>query len=96
MIILAVDTEEAEVLDCKIANIIAAAKESEIPLLFCLNRRKLGKAIATTVKQAAVAIYDADGAYPEFKKLRLRVEKFEEEQIRKRQQSSISLTVNTK
>ena len=31
------------------------------------------------MKQAAVAIYDADGAYPEFKDLRRRVEAFDDE-----------------
>jgi hypothetical protein len=44
-------------------------RQKDIPVLYCLNRKKLGKAIHASMKQAAVAVYDADGAFDIFRKI---------------------------
>ena len=52
------------------------AKEKEIPVLYCMNRRRLAKAIGSSFRQSAVAICDADGAYSEFKKILTYIESY--------------------
>jgi ribosomal protein L7Ae-like RNA K-turn-binding protein len=69
VVFVASDTEESESLDGKLQEMIKIAKEREIPILYCLSRRLLGKAVGSTFRQSAVAVHDPDGAYPEFKKI---------------------------
>jgi ribosomal protein L7Ae-like RNA K-turn-binding protein len=40
-----------------------------VAALYCLNRRKLGKAVHSSMKQVVVAVIDADGAYENYKKI---------------------------
>jgi len=46
------------------------SKQNEIPILFELNKRRLGKAIGKTIKVSVVAVQNADGAHEKFKKLK--------------------------
>ena len=69
LILLSPDTECSEALDDKLDTVIAEAASKEIPVLYCLSRRKIGKAIGLTTRQSALAIYDAAGAYEQFKKV---------------------------
>ena len=52
-----------------IGTIIADARKNDIPVVFALTRNKIGKALGKRVRMSAVAIYSADGAEMEFKKM---------------------------
>lgn len=67
--LLAPDTEVSETIDGKLDVLLDEIKQRDIPVIYCLNRRKLGKAIRASMKQAAVAVYDADGAFDIFRKI---------------------------
>jgi ribosomal protein L7Ae-like RNA K-turn-binding protein len=69
LVLIASDIEDSETLDGKLQEMILLAKQREIPTLYCLSRRQLGKAVGSTFRQSAVALRDPDGAYPEFKKI---------------------------
>jgi len=69
LVLLAIDTEESEALDEKFNTLLVEAKGKEIPVLYSMTRRKLAKSIGSSFRQSAVAIYDPDGAYPEYKKV---------------------------
>jgi len=69
IVFIASDMEESETLDGKLQEMIEIGKAREIPILYCLSRRQLGKAVGSTFRQSAVAVHDPDGAYPEFKKI---------------------------
>lgn len=67
--LLSPDTESCDVLDDRVDSIVSAASEREIPVLYCLNRRRLGKALGMTTKQSAVAVYDPSGVYDSFRRI---------------------------
>jgi len=76
LVLLANDPESSEALDAKIVNLIekAASKldpkdDEPIPVLVSLSRRQLAKAIGSKMRQAAIAVYNPDGSYAEFKKI---------------------------
>jgi ribosomal protein L7Ae-like RNA K-turn-binding protein len=69
MLLLAPDTEESDVLDSKIADMLAEAREKEIPVVYSLKRRPLGKAAGVTMKQSVVSVCNIDGAEKQFKAL---------------------------
>jgi ribosomal protein L7Ae-like RNA K-turn-binding protein len=69
LVLLAPDTEVSDTVDEKVDSLISEAQSREIPVLYCLNRRRLGKAIKSNMKQAAIAVYDPDGAYEHFRKI---------------------------
>ncbi len=69
LVLLAPNTETSDVLDDKIDDLIHECHDKEVPIIYCLNRRKLGKAIGKTIKMTTVTIYDPNGVYPEFKKI---------------------------
>ncbi len=48
---------------------IHEAVAREIPLIYCLNRRKLAKSLGMSMRQSVVGIYKADGAYDSFKRI---------------------------
>lgn len=68
-LLLAPDTEASDAVDDKLQQLVALAIEREIVVLFCLNRRKLGRAVDNSMKQAVVAVFDPDGAYDKYKKI---------------------------
>mmetsp|Transcript_5635 Transcript_5635/g.8333 ORF Transcript_5635/g.8333 Transcript_5635/m.8333 type:complete len:507 (-) Transcript_5635:41-1561(-) len=75
MIIMANNLDEYGAIDSKLQEILDLAKEEELPVLFELNKRKLGKALGKSIKVAVVGIQNADGAHEQFKKLKKLVNK---------------------
>jgi ribosomal protein L7Ae-like RNA K-turn-binding protein len=69
LILLAPDTECSEALDDKVDLVIAEAQSREVPVCYCLSRRRIGKAVGLTMRQSAVCIYDPSGAHDMFKKI---------------------------
>jgi hypothetical protein len=69
LICLAPNTELSEEIDEKLNEIISLAKRLEIPLLYCLSKKQLGKALQMSLKQTIVAILDPNGVYDLFKKI---------------------------
>jgi ribosomal protein L7Ae-like RNA K-turn-binding protein len=69
LVLVAPDTEESEALDSKLDDLIREAQAREIPILFCLSRRKLAKSILASTRQAAVAVYNADGVFKEVQRI---------------------------
>lgn len=69
LIFLAPNTEDSAVIDAKLQSMLAEAQRNEIPVVYSLMRRQLGKAAQSNMKQVAVAVTNPDGAYPEFKKI---------------------------
>ena len=69
LLLLAPDSEESVAIDTVLDALKELAVEREVPVLYCLNRRKLGKAAHSSMKQLAIAVLDADGAYDNFKKI---------------------------
>ena len=69
LVLLAPDTEVSEAIDGKLDVLLDEIRQKGIPVIYCLNRKKLGKAIHASMKQAAVAVYDADGAFDIFRKI---------------------------
>eukprot|EP00607_Mallomonas_marina_P009845 CAMPEP_0182420992 /NCGR_PEP_ID=MMETSP1167-20130531/6142_1 /TAXON_ID=2988 /ORGANISM="Mallomonas Sp, Strain CCMP3275" /LENGTH=421 /DNA_ID=CAMNT_0024597647 /DNA_START=182 /DNA_END=1447 /DNA_ORIENTATION=- len=63
VLFLAPDTECSVVIDTKLSMLIEEAKSRKIPIMYCLNRRKLGKSVGSTMRQSAIAVFDADGVY---------------------------------
>eukprot|EP00898_Chlorokybus_atmophyticus_P002753 jgi/Chlat1/3479/Chrsp23S03678 len=49
-------------LDCTVDSILAAAKASEVPVIFALTRSKLGQVIGRRARVSIVAVFDYDGA----------------------------------
>ena len=56
LVLLAPDTEESEALDGKVDSLVAEASARTVPTLYCLSRRRMGKACRAKTRQSAVAI----------------------------------------
>ena len=69
LVVLAPNTETAEVIDDKLETLIQHCRDREIPILYALSKRRLGKAINATIKQSVVAVSQPDGCYDIFKKI---------------------------
>ena len=78
LVLLAPDTEASDELDKKINDIMKESTEQSVPVMYCLSRRKLGKAVHVTVKHCALAVYDptGQGVYETFSKLIRFIEEF--------------------
>ena len=50
LVLLAPDTEQSEVVDSKIAQLLQAARDKEVPCLYCLSRRRLAKAAGLSMR----------------------------------------------
>ena len=70
MVIMANNVDEYGALDTKLQDILTLANEEDVPIIFELNKRKLGKALGKNIKISVVGIQNADGAYETFKKLK--------------------------
>ena len=70
MVLLAPDMETSEVLDAQLSNLAEEAAIRGIPSIYCLSRRQLAKALDVSMRQVAVAVFDADGAFELFKKIK--------------------------
>lgn len=69
LLLLAPNTERNEEVDQKLHTIIDSAKSAHIPILYCLSKRQIGKALQMPIKQSIVGIIDANGVYDLFKKI---------------------------
>ncbi len=69
IIFLAPNTEVSEELDTRLDALVNEAKQREIPVVYCLSKRLLGKAVQMTIKQSVITVFDPDGAYDLFKKI---------------------------
>jgi selenocysteine insertion sequence-binding protein 2 len=76
MVIMANNLDQYGALDIKLEEILKLAHENEIPVIFELNKRKIGKALGKTLKISVVGIENADGAHEPFKKLKRLYETF--------------------
>jgi len=56
-------------LDETVQKILGFSRENQIPVVFALRRRTLGKSLGKTVKMSTVAIYNADDASMLFKEI---------------------------
>lgn len=70
MVVMANNLDEYGEIDSKLQEILDSAKNEGIPILFELNKRKLGKALGKSIKVSVVGIQNADGAQEGFKKLK--------------------------
>ena len=57
-------------IDSKLQEILDLARAEDLPVLFEMNKRKLGKAIGKSIKIAVIGVQNADGAHEQFKKLK--------------------------
>ncbi|CAB9516474.1 Selenocysteine insertion sequence-binding protein 2 [Seminavis robusta] len=69
MIIMANNLDDYGAIDDKLQEILDLAAEKEIPVLFELSKRVLGKAVGKKIKVSVVAIQGTDGAHQQFVKL---------------------------
>lgn len=70
MVIMANNLDEYGAIDTKLQEILDLARAEELPVIFEMNKRKLGKALGKTIKVSVVGIQNADGAHEQFKKLK--------------------------
>ena len=70
MVVMANNLDEYGAIDSKLQEILDLARVGELPVLYELNKRKLGKALGKSIKVSVVGIQNADGAHEQFKKLK--------------------------
>ena len=70
MIVMANNLDEYGAIDTKLQEILDLARVEGLPVLYELNKRKLGKALGKSIKVSVVGIQNADGAHEQFKKLK--------------------------
>jgi selenocysteine insertion sequence-binding protein 2 len=69
MIVMANNLDPYGAIDEKLQEILDLAREEDVPVIFELNKRRLGKAVGKNIKVSVVGIQNADGAHHQFKKL---------------------------
>jgi selenocysteine insertion sequence-binding protein 2 len=70
MVVMADNLDEYGAIDSKLQEILELARVGELPVLYELNKRKLGKALGKSIKVLVVGIQNANGAHDQFKKLK--------------------------
>ena len=70
MVIMANNLDEYGAIDSKLQEILDLAKAEDLPVIFELNKRKLGKALGKSIKISVVGVQNADGAHAQFKLLK--------------------------
>ncbi len=70
MVVMADNLDEYGAIDSKLQEILELAHVVELPVLYKLNKRKLGKALGKSIKVLVVGIQNADGTHDQFKKLK--------------------------
>ncbi|KAL7538161.1 hypothetical protein ACHAWF_006010 [Thalassiosira exigua] len=70
MVVMANNLDDYGAIDAKLQEILDLARNEDLPVLFELNKRKLGKALGKSIKVSVVGIQNADGAHEQFKKLK--------------------------
>ena len=69
ILLLAPDCESSDVLGGKLQALVQLCGERNVQVMYCLNRRKLGKAVGSSMRQMVVCVLDPDGAYDKYKKI---------------------------
>ena len=69
MVVMANNLDQYGAIDEKLQEILDLARAEDVPLLFELNKRHLGKAVGKSIKVSVVGIQSAEGAHQQFKKL---------------------------
>lgn len=69
MVVMANNVDQYGAIDEKLQEILDLAQQEGVPVIFELNKRKLGKAVGKTIKVSVVGIQNADGAHQQFKTL---------------------------
>jgi selenocysteine insertion sequence-binding protein 2 len=69
MVVMANNLDEYGAIDDKLQEILDLAAEKEIPVLFELSKRVLGKSLGKKIKVSVAAIQATDGAHQQFVKL---------------------------
>jgi ribosomal protein L7Ae-like RNA K-turn-binding protein len=57
LLLIAPDTEISGTIDQKLDILLDLAVEKDIPIIYCLNRKKLGKAIKSSMKQVILNVF---------------------------------------
>ncbi len=70
MVVMANNLDKYGAIDSKLQEILELACVGELPVLYKLNKRKLGKALGKSIKVLVIGIQNADGAHDQFKKLK--------------------------
>lgn len=70
MVVMANNLDEYGAIDSKLEEILELARAENLPVLFELNKRKLGKSLGKSIKVSVVGVQNADGAHEQFKKLK--------------------------
>ena len=67
IVVVAPNIDEGSTLAQSVDEILQAALEMDVPVVFALGKRKLGKALKKSVGVSAVGIYSGDGAHDEYR-----------------------------
>lgn len=80
-IVLAPNVDEGDSLNDQITNLLASARQAQIPIVFALGKRKLGKALRKKVAVSVVGIYSGDGAHQEYRAVLARLKLITEDPL---------------
>ncbi|KAI9998762.1 hypothetical protein PInf_003352 [Phytophthora infestans] len=69
LLIIATDLDGCEAVEEKYRELVAIAKEHEVPILAPVNRRKLGKMLHKSVRVSCVGVYSIEGANDLFQQI---------------------------
>ena len=56
LVLLPPDVEDSASIDALVDALLLAAERAAVPVLYCLSRRRLGKAVGSSMRQSAVAV----------------------------------------
>ena len=56
-------------LDDKVEEIIKTARSFGVPVIFCLSRSRLGKALGKSMRMSACSVLMVDGVYEQFQEI---------------------------
>ncbi|KAL7455359.1 hypothetical protein ACHAWC_006896 [Mediolabrus comicus] len=70
MVIMANNLDEYGAIDSKLQEILDLSHSEDVPVVFELNKRKLGKAVGKSIKVSVVGIQNVSGAEQQFKQLK--------------------------
>uniref|UniRef100_K3XA03 Ribosomal protein eL8/eL30/eS12/Gadd45 domain-containing protein n=1 Tax=Globisporangium ultimum (strain ATCC 200006 / CBS 805.95 / DAOM BR144) TaxID=431595 RepID=K3XA03_GLOUD len=62
LLIVGTDIEQCDVLDEKLDEILAIATKQEVPIIYPMSRRKLGRVLSKSVRVSCVGVYSMEGA----------------------------------
>lgn len=68
-VVVATNLEVVDQLECMVDKLYEECKKMDIPLVFALNRRKIGKALSKSMKQSLVGIISLDGVHQDWKRM---------------------------